>query len=389
MLNFFFLYSAVWGAVLLLYSLEWSSLCVPLVPGLQAFFVITVILSLLLGAVFRRSFRFRTLTVYPRRNCSLTILIIVLCFVEFAYCGQIPLLSILTGRAGYTSYTGIHTFHPLLITFGVFYEQYLFYLFICFPRKKGLLLEYMALVTAVQLLQYNRGGLVICAAMSGLMLLSKLQSKIRFRHVLLAAVFALILLFGFGAFGNMRYGYAWNDCKYIEYIGQFDRYPKWLPKQFMWGYIYIVSPMTNLNYNVMQETARNDLVGYLSSFLPDFLSRRFFPNTIGILPECMVPDLNATAGFGYAYIFGGIIGMYDMYAYLAAGLLLALWVVHKSAQFCIPTLVICDAIVVFLFFSHTISYSAISFPIVYPLLLTLFRNNRLHNNPALPDEREV
>ncbi len=386
MLNFFFLYAAVWGAVFLLYSLGWSSLCTPLAPGVQSFFIVTILCSLLLGTVFRKAFRFRALPVCPRRRGGLTLLIVTLCFAEFAYCGQIPLLSILTGRADYLSYTGIPTFHPLLITCGVFYEQYLFYLFLCFPRKKGLLLEYLALVTAVQLLQYNRGGIVICATMSGLMLLSKLQSRIRLWHVLAVGVFGLGLLYGFGVFGNLRCGFAWNDCRYIAYIGQFDRYPEWLPRQFMWGYIYIVSPMANLNHNVLLGTARSDLLGYLSTFLPDFISRRLFPQTVGVQAAIIREELNATAGFDRAYLFGGVVGMYGMYAYLAVGLLLAIWAVRRSPLYRVPTLAICASIAVFLFFAHTISYSAISFPIVYPLLLSLFRIRSLHKDPALMPE---
>lgn len=374
MLNFYYMYAVVWGVILILYSFGWSDLCAPLAPELATFFFVTISLSILLGFINRKKFAFHFVKELPRRNRTVTWLIVCFCLLEFAYCRQIPLLYIITHRGGYTEYTGIPTLHPLVITFGAFYAQYLFYRFLCDRSEKSALKEYCLILFFIYLLQFNRGGLLLAVSMSLLLYLGMNEKRIfgskkGKRYLVAAAMVVVVAMFAFGALGNVRHGYSMADSSYIQGLGKFnDRYPSWLPKQFMWAYIYIVSPVANINYNLTLYAAQSNIPGFIMTLFPDFIVRRIFSGEIYAPYLVMEHVFNATAGFGTAYRNAGTVGMYILYFYMMFGLMFLWSFVPVRREFKMPCLAIMNVIVIFMFFTHTINYSAISFPLVFPLL---------------------
>ena len=373
MLNFFYMYAFIWGGILLVYSFGWSNLCEPLAPELKVFFAVTIGLSLILGRLKRNSFRFQECKTIGKRNRGIVILIVLFCMLEFAYCGQIPLVHIVLSGGGYTEYTGIPTLHPLVISFASFYAQYLFYRFLCNHSERKALLDYAVILVFIYLLQFNRGGLMISMVMSGLLFLGKNSGRIK-AHVNKKSIFfsicaAIIVLFVFGALGNIRHGYSFTDSSYIQRLGRFnEHYPSWMPKQFMWAYVYIITPVANINHNVLLHLGSVNTKGYIMTFIPDFVARRIYDGVI-YTPELVVENVfNATAGFGTAYMNMKFFGMYFLYGYMMLGLSF-LWRVDPiRREFKMPCLAIMNVIVIFMFFTHTLYYSAISFQIVFPLL---------------------
>lgn len=180
---------------------------------------------------------------------------------------------------------------------------------------------------------------------------------------------AIAALYIFGGLGNVRHGYEWNNSWFIEYLGKYNnKYPAWLPKQFMWAYSYIVSPLSNLNLNVLKDYSEYNIWGYLVTFLPDFISKRLFPAFYHVEPVLMVSYFTATAAFGKAFLWGGYAGIFVFYLFVVLGQLILLNVINIKVQYKMPLIGVMNGIVAFMFFTHTISYSAISFIAVYPLL---------------------
>ena len=372
MLNFYYMYSIIWGAILLLYSFGWSDLCAPLAPSLLIFFLITIGVSLILGYFNRKSFLYYEPEEFPKRNKYVTPFIVFFCLAEFVYCRQIPLIFIALGIKGYTEYTGIPTLHPLVLYFASFYSQYLFYRFLCIRDKKALK-EYIIILFFIYFLQFNRGGLLISFLMSMLMLLAKNKSTNRSimkpKTLLLSIILVLLILFGFGALGNIRHGFSFSNSSYIERLGRFnDSYPAWLPKQFMWAYVYIISPVANMNYNIELGAAQSNILGYLMTLLPDFIVRRIYAGPIYEPKLVMEHVFNATAGFGVAYTNEGYLGMYFLFFYMIIGLTILWHVVPIRKAYRMPSLAIMNAIVIFMFFTQTLYYSAVSFQLIFPLL---------------------
>lgn len=378
MLNLFYMYSVIWGTVLLLYSLGWSDLCSPLQPELKAFFSLTVVVSAFFGYIFRDTFTIKKSEHFQRRSSIITIVLIAACLLEYYVCAQIPLIAIITGTSDYTSFTGIPTLHTIIDTFALFYAQHLFFLFLCFPKKKGLLIEYAAIVIVAFLLQFNRGQILICAYISAA-LFTGINKKIKKRYWLILAVTAIVIMFAFGALGNMRMGYRWNDTSYFETLGMFNSaYPKWLPKQFMWPYIYITSPLSNLNYNATFYKLDVNLTHLFWSFIPDFISKRLL---VLEAPLLKVPYFNVTSAFGEIYVRGGIIGMIIYWFVLLFFQWFVAMCLHSDNECKALTLGIMSGIVAFTFFTNTIAYSAISFVAIYPIVLFIFKKVKgLTNN---------
>ncbi len=396
MLNFFYLYAIIWSAILLVYFFGWSDLCVPLDSRLSAFFLITIIISIVLGFVYRKKFKFSEPKTYKnsfnlinhldtnnrlsdgfsKHNPYITLGIVGFNFLEFIYCRQIPIVYILFNGGKYEAhngYTGIPTLHTLVISFGSFYAQYLFYRFICNDKDKRIIKEYIIILFFIYMTQFNRGGLMISFFMSALLYLGKnmetIRAKINVKAILVGVAVAIIVLYGFGVMGNVRYGYAYNDSSYIEKLGRFnDNYPIWLPKQFMWPYIYIVSPIANINYNIMKGSANYNPIGFIMTLFPDFIVRRIYNGNI-YEPEHVVKHVfNATPGFGTAYMNADIFGMYFLYFYMVIGFLFIWKRLPIKKEYRMPCLVIMDIIVIFMFFTHTLYYSAISFQLIFPVL---------------------
>lgn len=384
MLNFYYLYAMMWGVIFILFSFRWSKFTSHICPEIVVFLLFTIVSSLFLGKMTKKHFKFVCIDKYPKRTNIVTVGIILLCMFEYAYCGQIPLLSIVRGMAAYKSYSGISGLHPLIITFAMYYMQYVFYLYLCFHNKKKLLAEYISIFLVAFLFQFNRGGMLISLMMSGLMYLASREANIKqklksisWKTILLIILSVLLVMYLFGCLGNMRHGGSWNDCSYIEYWGRFDSYPEWLPKQFMWAYLYITTPLNNLNYNIVNNTADPSFIGFFGSFLPDFVSKRICANSI-IEPVLIDINFNATVGYGIAYMNGGMIGMYFMFAYIFCGLAFMLKYIKPRKNYRMPYICAMNAIVLLLFFTHTISFSAISFQIVYPVLSVFVINKKRH-----------
>lgn len=382
MLNFCFLYAIVWSAVLFTYLLGWSDLCVNLDLKILLFFVITILISIIVGIRNRRKFRFYKILICPPKIRWISWFIIIFCFFEFIYYNQIPLLSILLGKSRYASFGGIPTLHPLMVTLGSFFVQYNIYLFICFPKRKYLLFDYISLQLVLYLLQYNRGGLMISLSVSAIVYLASIQTKIfnklrKKKYYFLIICISLVVIYCFGGLGNLRHGFKWNNSTYIQLVGQINNnYPSWLPSQFMWAYTYITSPLFNLNYNVTRNLVDYNIVGYLAAFIPDFISKRLFREFWISDIQLVVSEFTATAGFGKGYISGGLVGMYIMYIFLIGWHLFLLRIAKRSNNLYIPCLAIIASVVTYMFFTNTIAYSAISFPLFYPIIFILIKQLR-------------
>lgn len=372
MLNYLYLYGIVWSITLILYSFGWSDYCIPLATEIKVFLIISIAISFILGYIFRKKFIFKRIDKFPKRTSIITIGVVLFAFLEYIVCHQIPLIGIITGSNAYTSFDGIPTLHVINSTIASFYSQYLFYLFLCFKNKKKLLIEYASLLIFVHLFEFNRGGLLISVFISAILYFSSIAHKIKFKHILFGTVFLIVVLYIFGGLGNIRETGSWN-ADYLGIYGGFNsKFPSWLPNQFKWPYLYMVCSLWNLTYILNQISI--DFVGFVSTFLPDFITKRIMPSfgskdAINLL----VISFTTYSGYGTTLLYGGIAGMYVKFAFLMGINGIILKVVSKDKRFFVPTAGIIAAIVTMFFFTNTISYSAISFPIVYPFIISILR----------------
>lgn len=100
MLNFYYVYAATWGTILFLYLLGWSSLNAALNPVLLFFFLVTIILSLVLGMRWKKRFVYREIA--PSKLPVWAIALILGCgVIGYAQLGFVPIANILNGTYVY------------------------------------------------------------------------------------------------------------------------------------------------------------------------------------------------------------------------------------------------------------------------------------------------
>lgn len=322
MLKFQNWYAGIWIAILLLYSFGWSALNMQLDPGLLTFFCVSILISILLAA-FSKPIPLIKMRWRRERKPVITISIILGFFLDWAYQRQIPVFHSYSGfdpAAEEQAVIGIPVVHVVLTAVAIFYAMYLAYLYLSDTKAKGYLCEYCAIL-AILLLNNSRGYVVYTVFVGVLLYVAFNKKKIfdtKVKVYCLAIFGALGIIFFISAAGNIRVGYAWNDCSYIERIGCYRDYPEWLSKHFMWFYTYSTSPLANLNLNCQLFNGDYNLGVLLTSLIPEQIGSLF--HISGGKPAYIVQHLNACTGFvsfvvaaGLAGLFVGFLGLFGIY----------------------------------------------------------------------------
>lgn len=373
MLNCFYLYAYIWIFAIFLYDLGWSSYLQPLCWQLRLFLYLSIIISMILGYFFRYKFKFEFADEKKKNNSLVMLIIVGLQIMEYIYCKQVPLISVIRFGTNYTDFAGIPTLHVLIYTFSTFYSQYLFHQYLTF-KNKNVLLEYAVIVIVVFGLQFMRGGLLICLGMSGLMWLSSIQGKIQLKHILATIVGVVVVLYLFGGLGNLRQGYEWNDSSaFFRLCNINDKYPTWLPTQFSWGYMYITISLANLNHNIANQMYFNDINGYSLALVPDFIVKRFMNEEVEQHAILLNKALTTATGYSVPYEYGGLIGIYLMFLFMVIFFLVLINDKNIKTKYRMSVLSNIAIIMVLFFFTNGISKSAISFPMFFPIVASFMR----------------
>lgn len=309
-------YAGIWMAVVGLYALGWSSLNGALDPSLLVFFCVSIVVSIITAAL-SDTIPLVKLRWAKRRKPVITIVLFFGFLADWAYRGGLPVLQSYQGYDPTSTAelsVGIPVFHVALMAFAIFYAMYLSYLYLSDVQNKGYLWEFLLLI-GMLVLNNSRGYVVFCLFIM-LLLYSSFNSK-GFRQtkvgsIVLIVFAALGVIFFISAAGNIRSGFAWNDCSYIETIGYFNNYPEWLTKHFMWGYSYATSPLANLNLNCLRYSGNLNVSALFFSFLPEQLSAG--PLSRGVTIYYVVNHLNAVTGFATFVSAAGVGGAYVAFA---------------------------------------------------------------------------
>lgn len=278
----FKLYAWTWLLILILYSFNWSKFSIPLDNGLLFFLIFTIIISFLFGYLLK-PFQFKFAKKASKKTKHIVLAIWCGFIINFIHAGYIPFFGTLSGKYYYTEFPGIPTLYPFLISFSAIYYFYLMYLFFSFKKKSYLIQSFLILL--IFLFVFSRSLLVFCGLGSFLMyyILNRQNKTIKInilKKYIILFCFIFFICYIFGGLGNLRCGYSWNDCSYIERLGMYDNFPSWLPKQFMWVHSYLISPLANLNYNIIQNHHIYDVNKLFVSYVPEFISKRFFENLV-------------------------------------------------------------------------------------------------------------
>lgn len=378
--NPFYIYIVSFAFVILIYQLGWSEMYPPLSAGLIIFFVITFLLALYLGALFDRYLPIRYLEIKEiDRPYRTTIILYFLYMLEFIYNRGIPIiLALKTSTYDYKEF-GIPTLHPIIATFGSFYTVYIFHLFLSTRRKKYLLVLFFLLT--IPILIFNRGMLLI--NLTSMLFVYLLSIKgIRIRMLLFIVTFSLIVLYFFGVLGNYRITKSPSNRYFLEISAANEKFiNSRIPKEYMWSYIYISSPLANLQNNINNNPAINFRVKdfVIMELLPDFISKRIAPivSAERSEPENISAYFIVSTIFCYSFNFMGWPGIYLMFLIIISLIACYLLLLRKNNPYYVTGISILMTFMVFNTFDNMIYFSGISFQLVYPLIWPIMQKLKI------------
>jgi oligosaccharide repeat unit polymerase len=251
-------YFSVWLLVLALYSLKWSLLLTPL-SAKTLFFLVASVLIISLPTVV---YKIAALVIRKRRSVvkglkdyivtfsqlkKLRVLFYVWFFfslLEITVFQSIPLLSFFGIGRNYTYHEwGIPTLHGLLNAIFSVISNYIFYFYLRTRNKKYLFYFFLCLIWPLLLVSRILFLSIFVEALFIFLYFNKIRISTLIRSVF---VFVAIILV-FGVVGDIRSG---GGDGLSQLVRPSESYPDFLPSGFLWVYIYITSPINNINYNI-------------------------------------------------------------------------------------------------------------------------------------------
>jgi oligosaccharide repeat unit polymerase len=400
LINPYFIYVLSFLAVIIAYLFNWSKLFPELGLSLVVFLMSSIIVAFLMG----KSFSKRNIITFNKIKFSnkvewVTYAIILGYFVEFLYHRNFPLLAIFTKvPLNYTEF-GIPTFHVFLVTFNSFFSIYIFQMILSETKKKKELIVLYILNLIPSMLIMNRGMLVMILISCLFVYLIKNHRQITLRKITGLLVIMLFGLYLFGVAGNVRVNNtyktntsAFDNNLFMQIGGATDEFKKsFIPKEYFWGYIYVASPLANLQQTIDKFEHKED-VDFSDSFkfvitqlFPDFISKRIVSLYQWNIPtgNQITPELNVSTAFSQPYVILGWVGisLFTLFIFMFAFfyILLLKWL---NSEFFVIGVAIMNSIFLFNTFSNMFAFTGLSFQLVYPLLFTLFRGFSLKKEMA-------
>lgn len=373
-------YVIAFGVALVVYLLGWSELYPPLRPALLAFLILTFFGFLAIARFWgkMRQIAFIAIQTNERWAVTITVLIFIGWIAEFIYEGGVPLLKILFAQPYDYKKFGIPSFHVVLVTFSSYYTLYLFHGWLSCRRKQMLLLYAINLIAAV--LIYSRAMLFFNLTGSLLIYLT-FRPGISIRQLALIAATTLVLFYVFGVLGSLRVsriaGQSYNNENFMLTGRASQSFRESLvPKEFFWTYIYVSSPLANLQQNINLDPGGPLTVRRVVSFVnaeifPDFVSKRttdLFKLSVYI--DSRIPGpFNVSTIFSRAYSYAGWTGIVIMAVFLAVFPIFFCWLVPPTSRFFVSGWCLLCTMYFFSVYDNTFRFTGLSFQLVYPVIL--------------------
>ena len=384
LINPFTIYVSSFSCVMLFYVLQWSSYYPPLQWPLILFFIFSFAVCLFFARKIynNHSFSFSSPSPTLYQVIGVTLFLYSLWVIEFIYAGGVPLFLILLGKPFNYRTFGVPSLHVFLVTFSSFYTAYLFHTYL--SSRKRVMLFFCLLNLVVALLIMNRGMfLTNVSTLFFIYIITKesIQSTITPRKISILLVTVIILSFLFGAMGTMRVSREIKrlyDRSLVYEVGNatlaFQN--SYIPSEFFWSYIYITSPIANLQHNISESqpelSGENFLLLVNNEVLPDALSKRI-TSTFNLEQKQnhqIAENLNASTIFSGSFTYWGWAGMF-----LILGLLLVIPYSFRlfgltESSLLVTFLAMINTLYAFFIFDNMISFTGFSFQLVYPVLLS-------------------
>ena len=361
-----FVYAIAFIPLLLIYQIGWSDMYPELHGFLLWFLIGSSLFAIFLGVYQARTLRIPITPInLSEKFIKRSFYIIIIGYIlDFAFEMTIPLFrTFYDSNFSYDDFTGIPTIHVILSTFSIFFSILMFDVYMCNKKRKSLVLFLSSLIP--YLLVLNRGAfmIVFCAIIFIYLIRTK---NVKIRNLFKSIFIIGVVLYFFGLIGNIRQTQTKSDGEFVLRIaGATDKFlNSGVPAEFYWSYIYVTSPVGNLQNIIdkkQDEFDEKKLGLFISSeLLPDFLSKRVSA-LLGydkILARnygsryLVTINLNAPTTYYNAYLNLGSSGMYIMFFAIMFSALFYPKVLNKKQPFYITGIASLNSIILLSMFNN-------------------------------------
>ena len=300
------------------------------------------------------------------------VFIVLFFIVETYFNSGIPLLLIISGVEYDYSQYGIPVFHVIFVGG---YSAFSLYCWQEFLSKKKLIYFFCACAALIiSLLIMNRGAFLISFISMFFLYMSQKGS---IKKISISIFIFIFVFYGFGLLGEKRMaasGYVEDHA--ILKIGDASSsfLDSKIPNDFFWGYLYLTSPLANLQYEISNRVDDSgkftDLIGY--QIFPDFISKRLYTEEEiqKFLPLQIAPELNVTTFYGKAYQIFGWFGCIFMFIWYLSFCYFFLFF-FKRSKYKIAVYSILSAMSALLIFDNMLVFSGCLFQLFWFLIIQI------------------
>ncbi len=386
--NPFFIYIYSFIFVYCLYSLYWSDLYPVISTSTYLFFILSFICSGFLGFYFFKKDmpKFIPVTIVDTSIAKHFYFSVCLSISNFIYSRSIPLIDGINGvKYDIEDHEfGLPSLHVFIVAYTSFIATYILYYYLNVKKKKFLYYYYILLLFPI--LELSR-SYILFILISSIFVYLQYKGKDVYK-TLLKVIIGIILFFSiFGYLGNLRSTYEIekytdntdiNDL--ILNVGDASRSFREspIPKVYFWAYLYISSPLANLQETIDKT---NDFSKSKAPLL-NFIQRQLLWVTVSKRLEAVTdlkdehykqitPPLTAGTTFAEGYTYLGWFGIISMYLYLTIITLFYMLMIKPSNRYYVVGLSVLNTIILLGIFDNMIILTQLSMQLIFPFILRI------------------
>lgn len=391
MINPHFCYAVGFAFSLMVYNLNWSQAYPRLTLPLTVFLLVSIGLHVFWGIQWLKENNKKLSsknTHKPFRPFTITIFLLTLWTINFIHEGGIPLVNIIFKIPFDYKIFGTPALHVFVVTFTSFFGAYIFDFYLSSRERKWLILYLINFIPAI--LVFSR-AMILFNLSTGFFLYLLHSKTIRYQIIIWAIPAIIIVFYIFGVIGTIRVSFEakskYNQNSFLETGDATNAFRNSaVPKEFFWPYIYVSSPIANLQTNIDSYPVKPITITRVFEFinnewLVESLSKRV-NQLLGVQrePEHTIrQQFNVSTVYSRSYSYLGWPGIFATAIMVLMFPVLYMKLIPENYS-ALATAMLCTTYL-FLCYDNTIRLMALGFQLVFPILFP-FADRKLNKSIA-------
>jgi hypothetical protein len=379
--NPFFIYCLAFLLAILTYTWGWSDLYPKLSLTLILFLIFSFVPFGIAGYIFER----KKMSGSSDKKISASLidivfyLIITLGILDVLLTGYIPVLDM---SHNYREF-GAPVIDVLFNTLSIFFSIVFLQAFLLDKKRRFLI--YLIAILIIQIILFRRSALVWIIT-SSLFCLFLLYRRIPLSFIIITILLIPLVASAFGFMGIKRS--KLTNTQIVNELGASQVFlNSGLSHNFYLAYLYISSPLANLQKNISTKDKFLNKDGLEDFFFYCILPQSFtsrLERPLGLDPpvyNLITPQLIVGSCFMLSYCTLGWSGMILMLLFIAVSIILSLLIAHKWDTFFFPAVaVLSTAVMILIFDNILIRLDVLLMLFCYPALFHFFNSYLLKKN---------